>query len=742
MSFTAVGSSFPASLSGKTFSLTPHAAGDFILLEVASESAADFATALSSSNVTWTVLVAHTSLGGTFSITSTVFLGHVTSTGTATVTITFNAGSPTYTCCGQEFSNTLGFSALTLDASGTIALASNGKFPSVTPGHGSGDLYWGYVFDTNTGVAGSTSGYTYELDPGTNILAYNTSCANSAQQPNIGDANGTYGIAVMLYEAVTSFSGGAALSGSGALTAGGQVVVPGAAVLSGTGTLTGAPVVVIPSSAVLLGTGALTAAGSVMTPGQVAANLAGSGTLTAGVSVGLAQAAALSGTGTLTAQYTGLMLQAATLAGSGTIAVAVAEALKFTAGLFGAGFLSIPQVAGGLVNGVGGASTPQALPGSSQVAVAPPGSSNWQWLGTLGQVTALTYSYVCPGGCDQMTCSIMVPAAYRTQLFYPGWQVRITRGGHQVWDGKIDQAQFSAGQGWSLSAVGTGNRGTDFTDFYAPGDVWPAGEPDEIINRAIGRGLPWVNPGLNSSPYFSQFWMGQATDPGSSTVTAFLNLICSRGGLTWYVNSQPGGAYAGDDLQVFPLPTVPNRLLVCTTPVPRSLGGYVNSLVIRYCSVADNATTGAAASFDVVSAINQQSVAAHGTLEQYLDLSDVGQMSGSAAQAVGNSILQSYVAASYAGPFAVSHGQLLNMGGQAVDIGADQAGSMVKLVLTDDAYGGSPAPNIPVTFIVGSYSYNDFTQTATIAPYQSLNESLSGLLSMTNTTMTAITAAS
>ena len=63
-------------------------------------------------------------------------------------------------------------------------------------------------------------------------------------------------------------------------------------------------------------------------------------------------------------------------------------------------------------------------------------------------------------------------------------------------------------------------------------------------------------------------------------------------------------------------------------------------------------------------------------------------------------------------------------------------------MLTDDAYGGSPAPNIPVSFLVGSYSYDDFTQTAQIAPYQSLDESLSGLLSMTNTVMTPVTVAS
>lgn len=745
MTFSAVGSLH--SSTSASFSLTPSAVGDFILVGVLAGfptgSSASFATALSSSNVTWSVLVAHTAFTASTGA-ETVFIGRVTSTSAATVTTTFNSGSPQVRTAWQEFSNTGGFSAVTLDASGTVDVGSAGHFPSITPGHGAGELYWGYLWDNGTGTAGSTSGYTYQFDANGNPMAYNASCGSGAQAPNIGDtADGVSGIAVLLYEAVTSISGAAALSGTGALTNAGLVTQPAAATLSGSGALASAATATTLASASLFGLGAVTAGATVFVPGQGSANLSGAGTVTAGRAVTYQQAASLSGSGSLSALYTGTMEQAAALSGTGSIAIAAAATLKFTAGLFGGGFLSIPQVAGGLVNGVGGAGTPMALPGSSQVAVAPPGSTAWQWLGTLGQVTALTYSFICPGGADKLSMTIMCPASYRTQLFNPGWQVKVTRGGHDVWHGKLDEPQPSA-SGWTLTAVGNGNRGADFVSFFAPGDVWPVSEPDEIINRAISRGLPWTNPGLNSSPYFSQFWLGQGADPGSQTVTAFLNLICTRGGLTWYVNSQPGGIYNGDDLSVFPLPTAPTRLLVCTTPVARTLGGYVNSLFVRYCSVGDNsaASPPVAASYDVVLAQNAASVAAHGVLEAYVDLADAPVMNSSQAQAVGNQILASYQAASFAGPFEVSYGQLLNMGGQPVDIGADQAGGVAKLVLTDYAYGGSVLPNNPVSFIIGSYLYDDFKQTATITPYQSLNESLSGLLSMTSTTMTPLTVAS
>ena len=543
------------------------------------------------------------------------------------------------------------------------------------------------------------------------------------------------GAVVTLKGPASAHPAAAALTGTGTLTAGAVVTQPAAAALAGTGTLTAAPAVAIPSAAVLLGTGTLTAGAVVAAPGAVSAALSGTGVLTVAGGLGWSAAASLNGTGTLTAGWTGLMLQAAALSGTGVLTVAGTAALKFAAGLFGAGFLSIPQVAGGLVSGVGGAGTPMALPGSSQVAVAPPGSSNWQWLGTLGQVTALTYSYVCPGGADKMTMTILCPASYRTQLFNPGWQVKITRGGHDVWHGKLDEPQPSA-SGWTLTAVGNGNRGTDYLAVYS--GTWPSGEPDAAVNAAITRGLPWGNPGIGTP---SGIWLGQSVDSGAQTITGLLNLVTSRGGLTWYVNSQPGGLYATDDLSVFPLPTVPNRLLVATTPVGRTLGGDTNTVFVRYQVSSDNATTGTAATFSTVTAVNSQSVAAHGTIETYIDISDGGTLTSGAAQAIGAAALQLYQRASFAGPFQASYGQLLNMGGAPVDPGCDQAGNVVKMLLYDYGLGGEVTAG-PIQWIIGSYSWDDFRQVATISPMQVLDQSLSGLLSAANNALTPITVAS
>jgi hypothetical protein len=522
--------------------------------------------------------------------------------------------------------------------------------------------------------------------------------------------------------ASAELAGMAGWSGSGSL--GSTGAFGGSAGWSGSGSL--ASSWTFTGSAGLSGSGTFTSIGGA----SVSAQLSGSGTLGGARGVTRVQAAGWSGSGTLSAGYL-----AAQWTGTGTLGVS-GLLLSFPAGLSGTGTLGVLKVLGGLVAASSPATVSCAQPGTSQVAVAAPGSSNWAYLGTLGQVTALTYSFVCPGGCDSMTCTVMVPASYRTQLFNPGWKVRITRGGHQVWDGVLDEP-VPTSSGWNLTAVGTGNLGTNYLAVYS--DTWPAGQPDESINGAIARGLPWYNPGIGQP---AGAWFGQAVDSGAQTVTELLNLVCTRGAMTWMVNSQPGG-YPGDDLNVFPLPSVVNRLLVCNDPVPRTLGGDINTIWIRYQVSAD--TTSGSTSVPAVYALTQvqnaASVAAHGVLEAFLDISDAGTATLGAAQQVGQSVLSLYQRASFAGPFTASYGQLLNAGGVPVDPGTDTAGTVVRLLLSDWGMGGEVGTQ-PIEFIVGSYSYDDFSQLATLVPFQSVDNSLSGLLSLANTLLTPLTVAS
>jgi hypothetical protein len=210
VTFASVGS--PVAIAGSTFTLAPAAVGHFVIAEVACSSSTVSATALSSSNATWTQLVAPTTLSANTQIV-TVFLGKVTSTSSATVTVSFSGTAPTVRGAAQEFSTTVGNSSVTLNASGTVNSAT-ANYPTLTPTHGSGELYFGFAFNSSSAVSGSTSGYTYNAsaDGHNNGLCYNANCANSAQTPAWGDSNSKSGIAVLVYEAVTSHTATASLT--------------------------------------------------------------------------------------------------------------------------------------------------------------------------------------------------------------------------------------------------------------------------------------------------------------------------------------------------------------------------------------------------------------------------------------------------------------------------------------------------------------------------------------------------
>jgi len=357
-------------------------------------------------------------------------------------------------------------------------------------------------------------------------------------------------------------------------------------------------------------------------------------------------------------------------------------------------------------------------PGRGMVqTLDPDGVSNPLWLGALGHVNQLTWSYTLPGGPDQMQCTLQQEATFRTLAMNPGRVVKVHCGGQVVWVGILDEPAPSAA-GWTVTAHGAGTWGADYAAIWT---TWT--DQNDAINQAIARGLQWINPGVPSD-----VWLGQSVDSGSQTITDLLNLFCTNGGLTWAVEVTP----AGNILNVFDLPTVPDRILVCGSPVPRTLGGDIDVIWVNY-QVSDDSGSDAATTA-LVAAETAAEIPIHGRMETYLDLSSAGTMSAGAAQAVGQAILQQYQRASFAGPFTVRYGELLNIGGAPVDLAMEQAGHVCKVILTDYGYGGEIVPG-PVTFLVGGYQYDDTGEFATVTPFQSLDTSMSGLLSAMSTTI-------
>jgi hypothetical protein len=375
---------------------------------------------------------------------------------------------------------------------------------------------------------------------------------------------------------------------------------------------------------------------------------------------------------------------------------------------------------------------PLAQPTSSDTAVNIPSPTSPKWLGSIGHVSALKYSFTCPGGPDHMSCLLRLPPDYRTDALDPGRVVQVFRGANCVWEGKLDEPQ-PATEGWMVGAHGAGTYGADFTA------IWSTWNADDPVNQAIGRGLRWANPGIGTP---LGIYLSQQVDSGAQTVTAFLNLLCSGGALTWMVippgvSSIPALPW---QLAVFGLPAdvygtpqyPPGRLLISHTPVPRTITADINTLILRYQKTADVQATSTAqakpATYATVTVTQAASVRRHGPMEYYADLSSAGVITAAQAAAIGNNILAKYVRASFAGPFTVGPGQLLNAGGNPVDLGCEKAGTIVQLMVTDAPYGGEIAA-APLIFMTGQYEFDDDTDTGTLTPLQGARRDLSAVIS-------------
>jgi hypothetical protein len=351
------------------------------------------------------------------------------------------------------------------------------------------------------------------------------------------------------------------------------------------------------------------------------------------------------------------------------------------------------------------------------VTYGPDGVSSPRALGQLGHVTALKYSTALPGGPAQLSCVLQQPPTTRPDALNTGRRVDLLLGAATPWSGKLAEP-VPATTGLTLTATGMGGLGTDYDAIYS--GTWPGSVPDDPVNQAISRGLPWVNPGIGSP---SGMWLGQAVDSGAQDIATLMNLLCSNGGLTWYVDSTSGK----NVLSVFSLPTTPNRILVATNPAPRTLGGDINVIWLRYMVTADDPVAGTPAVYTNAVALNQASIDRHGRMEVYTDLSSAGVMTNSAAVAVGQAVLQRYVRASFAGGFVVQPGQILTTGGQPVNLATEQAGNVYRLILTDFGYGGEISAKT-ISFLSGACEFDVDSGLLTVTPFGALNASLTGLL--------------
>jgi hypothetical protein len=386
---------------------------------------------------------------------------------------------------------------------------------------------------------------------------------------------------------------------------------------------------------------------------------------------------------------------------------------------------------------------PQYSTNNTYGVVSLPRPTQPRWLGQIAHVNGLNYSYVYPGGCDQMSFNLACEPDYRTDALNPGRIIQAFRGGSCVWEGYLLEATPTA-TGWQCTANGNSTYATNYVAYY-PSNDWTADIP---INYAINRGLRWTNPGIGSP---SGIYLGPVQDSGSIMISDFLSLLCTGGTLGWNLtppafSTIPAGPWI---LSVAPMPMdvtgtltqSPTLMLATTDPAGRTLNGTYNTICIKYEFAADKAATSTKAATSATYAYTfadiPSSVAKYGRQEYYIDASTAGLNSSDAnpspltaaqAQQVALNILTKYVRANWGGTFTAGPNSLMNIGGTPVDLGTNLCGQVCKLVLNDAPYGGEVTMG-PTEFLIGAYAYDEDSLTATITPYQAVGADIASLVS-------------
>ncbi len=194
MTFTAVSTFVQTTTT--TLAVNPTRVGNFYLAEILTDSGTVYCNAITGGNCTWTLLTAFK--GHNNACYASVFVGAATATGSANATLAFSGTTPYFEAVAQQFNSSAGSYALA--TSGTLDLTTGtNTWPSLIP-DGSGTLYFGFFFDTDVATAGSTPGYTYDVNSETDGLAFNPGCGSGPQAPVWADSNHYFGIAVLLTE--------------------------------------------------------------------------------------------------------------------------------------------------------------------------------------------------------------------------------------------------------------------------------------------------------------------------------------------------------------------------------------------------------------------------------------------------------------------------------------------------------------------------------------------------------------
>ena len=329
-----------------------------------------------------------------------------------------------------------------------------------------------------------------------------------------------------------------------------------------------------------------------------------------------------------------------------------------------------------------------------------------------GPVTGLGWSDTYSGGPADCSFTVNTPQGQaQPKALAAGRLVEISRGAMVQYTGILNKPTPNDAGGWDVTAKGSGQWGDDFRDIWS---TWT--DVNDALGQAVTRGLKWKLQTYSNTPLY----LVDQQESASQSVTDLLNMVTKPGYYGWHIGRRRL-------LSIAAVPSAPTRLLFSSSPQARALV-TVNALYAKYQISADNADSGAAASYGQALATNSGSVARFGRVEQEWDISGAGTMSLGTAQAWAAAALSRYTGLSWAGDIPVTYGQYTDLTGVPQDIGCEHAGEVVRLFLADGPYDAEISPFPPVTFVVAKLAFDETTEAGAVTPLNQIQTDLGSLL--------------
>lgn len=188
------------------------------------------------------------------------------------------------------------------------------------------------------------------------------------------------------------------------------------------------------------------------------------------------------------------------------------------------------------------------------------------WLGNLGQLDSIKYTWTYPGGSAAFNANLTVDPNFRHRALTPGRLLRVWCGGVCVWKGTLDLPKL-AGSTVALSGTGNSSAGEDFVAYATDNSL----KAEEEVFFALFRGLPW-KAALTYPPIWG------VADSASKTIAESVQYTADFSGQPWTV------AVDGQ-LGFNPPPTKPQlMLLALSSGGGRSTEDYADRIVGIYDS--------------------------------------------------------------------------------------------------------------------------------------------------------------